>query len=70
MNHEPCPTCAALGGYCGGSGHPSCGAFVRQCAVSDAQEKSYLAAFRAAIADGNSEAIAEAMAHSATIAAP
>lgn len=25
--NEPCPVCTVVGGYCGGSGHPSCGAF-------------------------------------------
>lgn len=25
--NEPCSVCAAVGGYCGGSGEPSCGCF-------------------------------------------
>ena len=35
--HEPCPVCDAVGGYCGGSGHPSCGAFHNGYAVSQAE---------------------------------
>lgn len=31
---EACPTCATVGGYCGGSDHPSCGCFKGGCAVS------------------------------------
>lgn len=35
--NEPCPVCSGVGGYCGGSGHPSCGSFVNGNAVSEAE---------------------------------
>ena len=32
---ESCPICEQIGGYCGGSGHPSCGAFINGRPVSE-----------------------------------
>lgn len=34
---DPCPTCEAVGGYCGGEDHPSCGYFHDGVAVSHAE---------------------------------
>ena len=34
---DPCPTCAAVGGYCGGENHPSCGLFSHGKPISYAE---------------------------------
>ena len=35
---EPCDVCQQVGGYCGGSAHPSCGCFLNGFAVSLEEE--------------------------------
>lgn len=62
---EVCPACAHYCGYCGGSGHPSCGCFVRGRACSAHQEDVYHATYKAEIGRGASEQVAEEAAYQA-----
>ena len=69
MSKEPCPVCTMTGGYCGGSGHPSCGCFVNGHACSEVQEEAYASTYRLHKENGYADWIAQEAAYRAALAA-